>query len=486
MTNWWTELQKEMQPISKTLRTAVYGSGGAPFHHAGLMALWGSDVQALSGDDIRSGKLSDIDVIVFPGGGMRAMEGMLEPLGVEGAKAVREWVAEGGMYIGSCAGSFLPACIGQGYWNAHAESKELYMVPACLANGGDSEWEGLTSPGVGVIEVAVANPKHWLAEGLPEHFKLVHYNGPMFMLEANQPAFDKGVQHTKPEGVVRFVKATKGFTPSEGFMASALPSPTLFERCIQQGAYSAITTSYGKGTVVLFGSHPEFGFDVMQLGWGQGTRLFANALKYQAKGRGNRSKNKTDASIPVNADSLRVSLSQIAARLTTIAARFEALAKTTPKAWLESGQTPSFMGLSSQRIWQEGLMQAAKVSKDTSSYLRKLVKSNESDKLPKASKWIDSEAKPGQDFGFVGLRQLVRMIETFIDDGEQKLAGEPFALKHPYDGFLTHPFHLLVGSYLSAIGLTSGVALSSAVIGSTIGYLEGVPVGPLREEAWVG
>lgn len=481
MTDWWTELQKEMQPSIKTLRTAVYGSGGAPFHHAGLMALWGSEVQAVSADDIRNGKLNDIDVIVFPGGGMRAMEGMLEPLGVEGAKSVREWVAEGGMYIGSCAGSFLPACIGQGYWNAHAESKELYMVPACLANGGDSEWEGLTSPGVGVLEVAVANSNHWLAEGLPEHFKLVHYNGPMFMLEANQEAFDKSVPHTKPEGVVRFVKATKGFTPSEGFMAAKLPSPTLFERCVKQGAYSAITTAYGKGTVVLFGSHPEFGFDVMQLGWGPGTRLFANALKHQAKLRGKPSKGKTDDGVNVNAESLRVSLSQIASRLTTIAERFESLAKTTPKAWLKSGQTPSFMGLSSQKIWQEGLTQVAKVSKDSSSYLRNLVTSKESAKLAKASKWIDYEAKPGQDFGFVGLRQLVRMIETFIDDSEQKLVGEPFALKHPYDGFLTHPFHLLVGSYLSAIGLTAGVALSSTVIGSHIGYLEGVPVGPLRE-----
>jgi glutamine amidotransferase PdxT len=112
-----------MRPDLSELRVALYGSGGAPYHHAGLVALWGGDPVPLRADAIRNGALDGFDAIVFPGGGMRAMAGMLDPLGVEGAVAIRRWVAEGGMYLGSCAGSFLPAAVGDGTASSRASPR---------------------------------------------------------------------------------------------------------------------------------------------------------------------------------------------------------------------------------------------------------------------------------------------------------------------------------------------------------------------------
>lgn len=482
MAKWWRELQQEMQPVLKNLRVGVYGSGGAPFHHAGLVALWGGEPIIIDADAIQRGALEVVDVLVVPGGGMRAMEGLLAPLGIEGAAHVRRWVAEGGMYIGSCAGSFLPACVGQGYWDAHPGARELYMMPACLANSGESELEGLVSPGVGTVEVTVAASDHWLAEGLPARFELVHYNGPMFVLQADQAAFHDEVVPASPEGVVRFARATSDFTPSEQFLAAESPATNVFETCLTREAYTAITTRYGSGIVVLFGSHPEFGFDVLQLGWGEGVRLFANALKQQASKRQQGRILETDTaasttSIPSPAATLRHAADQ----LTDIARRYDALARTTPTAWLEPGHTPSFLGRSAEQLWTEGLKRAAEVSHATARYLRALIDAHDENDLRRAGLWIDREGKAGQDFGFVGLRQLVAQIDQAVSVGERKLSEPPFAMQHAYDGFLDHPFHLLVGSYLSAAGLTAGAALSSTVIGSLVGYTGEAPVGPHAE-----
>jgi hypothetical protein len=474
---WWNELCEEINPTLRHLRVAVYGSGGAPYHHAGLVALWGGRPEALSAQQIREGALQGVDAIVFPGGGARAMGGMLEPLGTDGARAIRDWVAGGGMYIGSCAGSFLPAAVSRSYWEAHPEAEELHMVKASLANGNDSEWEGLTSPGVGTLEVAVTDREHWLAEGLPERFQLVHYNGPMFLpqaVDATEGAFSMA------QGIVRPERSTPHFTPSENFMAFTQHDDTLFDRCVQAGAYVAVTARYGNGTVVLFGSHPEFGLDPMQLGWSEGARMFANALKYQANKRSRRDGNVDQ--LPAETDiKLRITLEQVSTRLEYIAKRLAVLAVNVPDPWLKDGYVAGFMGRDPQTLWQETLGRATEVSRSTSAYL-KCVVAQAPGNLHTAKAWIDTEAVTGQDYGFMGLRQIARLTEDLIDLGEQQLAGEPFCLGHPYDRLLEHPYQILVSSYLSVAGLVACMALSSVTIGAYVDYLKDVPVGPYQQE----
>jgi hypothetical protein len=464
-----------MRPELSELRVALYGSGGAPYHHDGLVALWGGDPIPLRADAIRKGALDGFDTIVFdaivfPGGGMRAMAGMLDPLGVEGAAAIRRWVEGGGMYLGSCAGSFLPAAVGDGYWEAHPEARELHMVGAPLANGGDSEFESLTSPGVGTLDVELTDPQHWLAAGLPDRFRLVHYNGPLFDLGALRltAAHGDGAL-AAPAGAARPVAAGARFTPSEAFLGpEPAPGESLFDSCVARGAHNAITAPYGAGTVVLFGSHPEFGFDAIQLGWGEGATLIANALAHQAARKrrgeptGDIGARPAPAAATTSTADLAALLVDAADRLDALAAHFTTLRAADTGAWLAPGNAASFLGRDPATLWRDALDRAAEVAPAAGRQLRE-VAASDADLVP-LRRWIDDPPQPDQDYGFMGLTQLIATAETMTATAERLLPDEPTPLAHAYDAIDSNPYQQLVGSYLSAVGLTSCIALTAALL----------------------
>lgn len=469
---WWNRARERGHEALGSLRVAVYGSGGAPFHHAALAAHFGAAPMVRTAEQIRSGGLDDTDVIVFPGGGAYAMGGMLDPLGVEGAKAIREWVAAGGMYIGSCAGSFLPAKVSESYWNTHPEARELHMVPAELANGSDSEWEGLTSPGVGRIVAQVTDPDHWLASEMPERFELIHYNGPMFDVDG---------ENGQVAGVAGFVARTPDFTPSETFFGEPEPEQTLFDVCAAGGAYTAIASQFGHGTVVLYGSHPEFGFDTLQLGWGEGSTLFLNALLHQAHKCTHRAGSSETPSTRADTDGIG-KLDALAKNLQHIAVDLEDLARRDTHAWLEGGASPRFLGLTPAALWARGLREGADTARRTSEYLLEIAAKADPTALAAHRAWLDTAVPAGQDYGFAGIEQLTERIRTVIRTAADRLDRDPTPLAHAYDQLDSHPYQLAVGSYLSGIGLISCAALAATVVGLALAPDVPTPTGPRREQ----
>uniref|UniRef100_UPI00286991D3 BPL-N domain-containing protein n=1 Tax=Deinococcus sp. TaxID=47478 RepID=UPI00286991D3 len=248
---WWSEVRAELSPALAHLRVAVYASGGAPYHHAALIAQWGGVPEPLSAAQIQAGDLKNHDVLVMPGGGLLGMGGLLAPLGVAGSEAIREWVAGGGMYIGSCAGAYLPATVPASFTAQHPAIRPLHLLDVPLANGADAGLGGLDSPGVGVLHATVSDPGHWLARGLPAHFEVVHYNGPCFTPHAG----------SEVTAITRVEGTGIAFTPWEHSLPGA--STPLVETLVADHAANVVTGPFGDGTVVLFGSHPEFGFDVL-------------------------------------------------------------------------------------------------------------------------------------------------------------------------------------------------------------------------------
>ncbi len=446
----WANFCQALAIDLKGLQVSVYGSGGSPYHYLALAALWGADVKPVRAEDFSSGCLDTLDVIIFPGGGFKAMGGMLEPLGVEGARCIRHWVASGGMYIGSCAGSFLPAYVGETYWQAHEEARQLHMVKARLANSSDSIFEGLSSPGVGTLSAKITNPDHWLVKGLPESFEIVHYNGPLFAIETESNA----APFSSSEGVMQPVSATEEFTPAEAFMSLA-PEELLLNRCIRQGAFNGLVSSYGEGQVVLFGSHPEFGFDVLQLGWKEPVRLIANALRFQARQR--KSQKPENPSEQKTADySL---LFESAKRLERSAALFDNLAKASANPWL-TGELPSFLGREASQLWQEATSRGAEVALATANLA--LTLSKQASAIDEF--WLDDPQKSNQDVGFMGLKQLSFEIEKQLELALKQLDAKPVQLAHAYDGFGVHPYQIAVSSYLSAAGLCAAAHLLTVTI----------------------
>ena len=467
---WWAELTRQSRDALGGLRVGVYGSGGAPYHHSALLALWGCEPIPVRAEDIRAGLLGALDALVVPGGGFTAMRGLTDPLGCDGAETVRDWVGAGGLYLSSCAGSFLPAELGEAYWCAHEETRQLHMVRIPLANGADSAFAGLTSPGVGTLEVSVTDPAHWLAEGLPARFELVHYNGPLFVLGTPLPAANDARLDT-PEGVIAVQGATGAFTPSEAFMDAEALTETLLGRCAAQGAFTGVTAAYGAGQVVLFGSHPEFGFDVLQLGWGRGVRLLANALRFQAERRPARQSSHPPAA-DVDPAKLRGHLGDAAASLSRSARAFGDLGAATPSAWLEPGQVPTFMGRAPSVLWLEATRQAAHAAEGAAALAERLAR--DSADLRPAARWVFEQPLGNQDVGFMGLCQLAGRVEAGLEQTRRRLKDTPHPLAHAYDGLQSHPFHLAVGSYLSAAGLCASALLAAVTVAALAGRPDAV------------
>lgn len=462
MTSWWDELVKTMPQTLAGLRVGIYGSAGAPYHHAALVALWGGVPEIVRAEDIRAGTLDHLDVFVMPGGGLQAMTGQLAPLGVDGANTLRDWVAAGGMYIGSCAGAFLPASVGQGFWEAHPEAAALHMVGCPLVNGGDSEFESLTSPGVGVLEVTLTNTQHWLADNVPDTFALVHYNGPLFDPERTVPSPQQQTPLPKVHAAARPVRATSLFTPSEQFLGTG--EATTMTTCLEQQALTALSSNFATGTVVLFGSHPEFGFDVLQLGWREGVTLFANALRHQSQKLTDRLQNITPARSEVTSPKVTVTLTELAEAVRENGRLFAELRTREAKGWLETA--PAFLGRTPEQLWLEALTRAETVSVQTAAYLEHLA---HRPLTHHAIAWLEDKPYPNQDVGFMGLAALVQQVHTILLAGQKALDTSPKPLAFAYDGLDWHPYQLLVGSYLSAAGLAAATLLSSATLGQLLG-----------------
>ena len=429
----------------------VYGSGGAPWHHLALAAAYGADVVPVRAEDVAAGRLAHLDALVVPGGGAIAMAGLLAPLGTGGAEAIAAWVRGGGTYVASCAGSVLPLALRGAADESLPLARCLRMVDVRMANEGDATLGGLASPGVGRIRVRL-DPAHPFAAGLPDEIDVVHYNGPLFDLAA------------VPAGVRAFawpVAATAAFTPAERFLpgdAAPASGATTFERCIARGAATGIEADVGAGRLLLFGSHPEFGLGPLLLGWGDAAALWTAAV----------------ASVPARAEgtatwAARPSQPGRAARdlareattaLERAAARFDALATNVPGAWLTPEHAAAFHGRDAREAWPEDARTAARVARAAASDLAALAPSLTAGDAP----WLDDAPRADQDFGWMGLLQVLERVHAMLDAAEAAPDAPDARPAHAYDQFDRHPFHLAVGSYLSAAGLISAAAMTVVVL----------------------
>ena len=446
---WWTEVQAQLADPLPDLRVAFYASGGSAYHHAALVAHWGGTPVPITAEAIATGGLSAFDVLVMPGGGLDGMDGLLRPLGQLGAEAIRAWVNAGGRYVGSCAGAYLPARWPAGFARDHDEQQAMQLLDLPIANGSEKGLGGLDSPGVGVVEAQLRAPGHWLSAGLPEHFLVVHYNGPCFL---------------PPEAwaVTRLAGRSEAFTPWEGILNGTEANvPSLADHLIREGASNVVASPCGAGSVVLFGSHPEFGFSPLQLGWGVAARLFGNALGTTSRqGQRGRAVHRSQPDQATHHPDL-IHLADTYQRASGRLQHWQ-----FAPAPLQT--SPGFLGLTAAELWRVGLLEAARLGQDVAAALRGLARA--SPVPPGLQHWIDTPAAPGQDYGFVGLVQLAEGIHALIDRADTLHGFNPTPSTSPYGDWPDQPYHLLVSSYLSASGLMADAALATGTLIRLGGY----------------
>jgi glutamine amidotransferase-like uncharacterized protein len=452
----------------------LYGGGGAPFSHASVLAACGFRLRFLSDTEIRAGELQSVDVFIMPGGGFRAMHGQLEPLGNEGARAINQWVRQGGMYIGSCAGAFDCAVTTDAFIQSCPPKADLQLINARVWNEGMGELEGLQSPGVGIVTIENRRPDHPVMFGMAESFPIVHYNGPVF--EALDTSQIDGASLASELAI--FSGHHDAFTHAESFMGEAAKDgETVLDRAVKARRASIVAGELGTGRVVAFGSHPEFGFDLPMRNWDAPARLLANAVLWQAATRKQaerpfRSWTYAAANGPIAYPRV-AKFTAVASSAHRLAERVDALRARSidpPPAWLTSDYAMSFFGETPQAIWVSSLGHMTRLSQeavDLAGSLRDTLDNLQStagddtrtsELLRQVDAWLLDRRDPTwlQDGGYEGVLSL---LETAAEKCQQALDRWEFPLgpsSGPYAYFEKNPYHLAAGSYLAAIGCVVG------------------------------
>jgi hypothetical protein len=414
-------------------RIALYGAGGSPYHHAAVFARAGHEVEFVFPDDVRAGALDGFDAFVMPGGGYRAMFGQIEPLGVEGARALREYVQGGGMYIGCCAGSYDAARVAESFLALCPAQGEMCLLDATVWNEGGEEW-GLRSPGIGVLQAENVAPEHPVMAGMPESFEIAHYNGPLF----------EGAT-----ALARVAGRTERFTAWEETLGET-PERSLIDDAT--GVANIVAGPCGDGRVVLFGSHPEFGFTIAMEDAQLPARMLLNAVDWQLAASGAPERPRpailADAE-PADADADPARVGELAEALRDRTAAIRARGEDA--RWLAPEFAMSVFGLPAREVWAQSLDAIDRLATDA----ERLAPGTEPRVLAFRPP-VEWELDGGYHGVIALLEQSLELLDQALDTWDFD-PGEP--TQNPYEHMTTSPYHLVAGSYLAAVGRVGAAAL---------------------------
>ena len=417
-------------------RIALYGAGGAPYNHAAVFARAGYEIDFVFPQDVLNGALAGFDAFVMPGGGYRAMIGQIEPLGREGARALREYVEAGGMYIGCCAGSYDAATVAKSFLDLCPAQEEMCLSGATVWNDGGEEW-GLRSPGIGVLHAETVAAEHPVMAGMPATFEIAHYNGPLF----------RGAT-----ALARVVGRTDRFTPWEEMLGRPAERP-LVDEAIEEGVANIVADAAGDGRVLLFGSHPEFGFTIAMEDEQLPGLMLRNAVEWQLAESRSPARPEvelySDRNPGDDADADPARVAELGSRLRELTDRIRDQGEDA--RWLEPGYAMSFFGLSSLEIWRQSLDAIDRLSIDA----ERLAPHTDPNVL---SFRVPAEWK--LDGGYHGVVALLEQSVALLDQTLETWdfdPGEP--TQNPYQHMETSPYHLVAGSYLAAVGRVASAAL---------------------------
>jgi glutamine amidotransferase-like uncharacterized protein len=220
---------KDKSPV----RIAIYSGEGAYFRSikaATEMFQWmGADASRITPEEIIGGRLDDFDVLYMTGGWAVPYN---RDLRNGGLAKIRNFVKQGGGYIGVCAGAFFAA--DYIYWESKRYEYPLDLFPG-FAKGPITEiapW-----PRFKLCRIHLSKTPHPITKGEPASLESLYYGGPWFDI---------------PPGLKADVIAYYDF--------NRLPVMLAYE--------------YGQGRVFLTGVHTEFeeGDERDNVRWDNGMR----------------------------------------------------------------------------------------------------------------------------------------------------------------------------------------------------------------------
>ncbi|MBT3637157.1 MAG: hypothetical protein HN531_09470 [Opitutae bacterium] len=206
------------------VRIAVYDAGGTGRSAARrlelvLGAMKDCMIRRIGPPDIRSGALSQFDLVVFPGGSGSKQAAALEKAG---RAKVRQFIERGGGYLGVCAGSYLAA---RNYdWS-------LKIIDGRTVDTQKGHWRR----GEGMVEMELTEKGRLILGDYPKVVKVRYANGPIFA-----PAGDDALADFVPLAYFRTELAKNGAR-----VGAMVDTPAI------------LSGQLGKGRVLCISPHPE-------------------------------------------------------------------------------------------------------------------------------------------------------------------------------------------------------------------------------------
>ncbi len=222
---------------TRPIKVGIYSGPGAPKSSVDavinvLKPFPEATVVTLTGEEVGVLNLSAYDVLVFPGG---TGGGQSKGIGEAGLKNVREFVSNGGGYVGICAGAYL-ACSnfswGLGILNAGTVSNKWQRGQAILDLETTSDATPLLGEVKGLFKVRYNNGpilKPWTRTDIPAYTTLS-----VFRSETAKYGSPEGVQINSPAQVIA------PFGKGRVFVSSPHPEGTPgLEHLIPRGVFWA-------------------------------------------------------------------------------------------------------------------------------------------------------------------------------------------------------------------------------------------------------
>ncbi len=217
---------KLLPPIDLPIQTdrlevAVYVGKGTGASRKHLLAALGADpslsIRKLDEFAIRGGKLIGCDVLVHPGG---SGGGQGRALGSEGRAVVRDFIQNGGGYLGICAGAYLATC---------DYSWSLNVLDARVID--KAHW----NRGHGSVKMELSNEGKQGLGVSESNLDILYWQGPLLA-----PAANDSIDDYQPWAWFRSEVEKKG-----------VPSG------VMPGTTAIAAGQHGSGRVICFSPHPE-------------------------------------------------------------------------------------------------------------------------------------------------------------------------------------------------------------------------------------
>jgi glutamine amidotransferase-like uncharacterized protein len=174
------ELDKSTEKIEKIPTIAIYSDKGTweeSVKAAEKMFQWmGYEVELIDANYINKKDLYIFEILCFPGGDMFQYA---QDISLEGKDDIRDFVSDGGGYIGICGGAYFAS--EKVVW----QENELPMIPLGLFSGtakGPID-EIVTYPDYSICKIDIVNTTYTITESEPDSIWILYYWGPMLLPE---------------------------------------------------------------------------------------------------------------------------------------------------------------------------------------------------------------------------------------------------------------------------------------------------------------